>query len=208
MKIKFSILNYGMGNIFSIMNAFNSLNININEISEAKDIKNADAIILPGVGGYPAAINSLKKNKMIDEIFEHNEKQKLIIGICLGMQLLFDCSEEIQHTSGLGLIKGKILKFSNKNNNNFNVGWRNIKVTKNSDSIFKNLNNKSFYFIHSYYAKVMNKNNIITYSNFNDKNFASSVNMNNIYGFQFHPEKSGENGLNIYRNIIKKYNNY
>jgi glutamine amidotransferase len=160
-------------------------------------MKNYDFIVLPGVGSFKGGMNSLKKNNYV-EILNENilEKKKNIIGICLGMQLLFSKSNEYGNTRGLNFINGNVNKF--KTNKNFLVpliGWYKLK------SSLKTLNNKHFYHIHSYYCRPENKNLIISKTKYHNFNYCSSVQDKNILGFQFHPEKSGINGTNLLKKL-------
>ena len=141
----------------------------------------------------------LKKKKLNVFIKEFVKTGKPIIGICLGMQLFFDRSHENISTQGLGLIQGDV-KFFNLSNS-LNIGWYSIKK-KRDEKILNSIKNLShMYFVHSYFCDPKDKNNVLTISNFSKIDFCSSIKFKNIYGFQFHPEKSGENGLKIYYNL-------
>ena len=202
---KISIIDYGMGNIYSIQCALKSVGIESVLTNSIKEIKKTQGIILPGVGAFPEAMKRLKKDKIPDVIYEFNEKKKLIIGICLGMQLLFEKSTEIQETQGLSLIKGRVKKFKS---NSLNVGWSQImlKRMQNEQKSFLDLslNKKSMYFIHSYHSVPENKEIISSTSKFNNEGFVSSLSSENIKAFQFHPEKSGKYGVKIYKEILKE----
>jgi glutamine amidotransferase len=194
-KIKIGIINLGINNLYSIYNIFKKIGYKTSIIK--KDMKNYDFIVLPGVGSFKGGMNSLKKNNYV-EILNENilEKKKNIIGICLGMQLLFSKSNEYGNTRGLNFINGNVNKF--KTNKNFLVpliGWYKLK------SSLKTLNNKHFYHIHSYYCRPENKNLIISKTKYHNFNYCSSVQDKNILGFQFHPEKSGINGTNLLKKL-------
>ncbi len=204
MKKKIAIIDYGMGNTFSIQCALKKIGLESIVTSKKKQIIDSDAIILPGVGAFPKAMEKIRINNLDNIILEAHKSNKIIIGICLGMQLLFEKSYENSLTKGLGILKGKVIYFkkNNKIKNKFNVGWNKIVLNhKNKDRNLKNLNKKYMYFIHSCYVKVGEKNIETSFSRFNSKIFTSSVRKNNVYAYQFHPEKSGENGLNIYKSI-------
>ena len=196
---KIGIINYGLGNLFSIKSACAQVGMNGILVDEQKDLLNSDAIILPGVGAFNVAMDKIKKKKLNIFIKEFVKTNKPIIGICLGMQLFFDKSYENISTEGLGLIQGEV-KFFNLSSS-LNIGWYPIKKKK-DEKIFNSIKNLShMYFVHSYYCDPKDKNNILSISNFSNIDFCSSIKSKNIYGFQFHPEKSGENGLKIYQNL-------
>ena len=206
-----SIIDYGLNNLKSVLNACLKFNVDANITSLKKDIKDSDILILPGVGSFPEAINNLKKKDLFESILEHlNNKHKFFIGICLGMQMLFDHSEEFGNEEGFKIFRGKIKKFkSNKFKKIPHVGWRNTKIIKKS-LLTKNFNNDdSFYFVHSFYAEINRYNNqyITSTAEYYGEKFISSIKKNNIYGFQFHPEKSGNSGMKFYRNLFKLIKN-
>tara|TARA_Y100001958_G_C21009950_1_gene390444 strand:- start:31 stop:663 length:633 start_codon:yes stop_codon:yes gene_type:complete len=209
MEPKISIIDYGMGNIYSIKCALKEVGLKSILTNSSNEIKKTQAIILPGVGAFPEAMKRLKKNKIIDIIEYFHNKNKLIIGICLGMQLFFEKSSEISKSSGLSLIKGRVEKFK-QNQKSMNVGWSQIELTRSNNSKktpLKNyLNKKSMYFIHSYHCIPEDKNLITSNSVFENKKFVSSLSSKNIIAFQFHPEKSGENGIKVYKEISKIIN--
>lgn len=202
-----AIIDYGMGNIFSIQSALNNVGIDSIVTNDKKRILNAKAIILPGVGAFSKAMEEIKKRKIDKIIFEANRNRKLIIGICLGMQLLFEKSYENKVTTGLGLLKGEVISFSKNTNieKKFNVGWNKIYLnTKNKDEFLTNIKKRFMYFIHSYHVKVNEKNLETSYAKFGKVKFVSSVKKDNIYAYQFHPEKSAQDGNEIYKSIKKK----
>ena len=204
MKKKIAIIDYGMGNTFSIQCALKNVGLDSIVTSKKKQILKSDAIILPGVGAFPKAMEKIRINNLDNIILKAHKSNKIIIGICLGMQLLFEKSYENSLTKGLGILKGKVIYFkkNNKIKNKFNVGWNKIVLNhKNKDRNLKNLNKKYMYFIHSCYVKVGEKNIETSFSRFNSKIFTSSVRKNNVYAYQFHPEKSAENGINMYKSI-------
>jgi imidazole glycerol-phosphate synthase subunit HisH len=205
-----AILDYDMGNLFSVSCALNFVGLKSVITDDAEIINKTKCIIIPGVGAYPEAMKRLKDKGLDKIIYDFHEKKRVIIGICLGMQLLFSESSEIKKTKGLGLLEGNVEKFKFKSNKNtFNVGWSQISTNKfkQNNSYVTSLNKKKMYFIHSYYVNTK-KNEIKTStSKFFEKEFISSVKKNNIQGFQFHPEKSGADGIEIYRNLKKDLKN-
>ena len=167
-----------------------------------EDIENCSHLILPGVGAYKTTINYLTKKKLINTI-KNVAKKKPVLGICLGMQLLFDYSTEHGKTKGLGLIKGSVKKFDFKENQIKipNIGWNKIDFQK-QNLLFKNLNGLvEVYFVHSYHMDCHDKTNIIATTKYGHQ-ITAAVNKDNIYGTQFHPEKSQDLGLQILENFI------
>ena len=201
---KIGIINYGVGNLQSVKNSLDFLNIPNAIIDKPKEVRNFDKIILPGVGAFGAAIDKLNKLGFTDEIKKFAKQNKPILGICLGMQLLFDESYEYGRHKGLGLIEGEVLPFSKKVKKLPIplVGWNNI--SKNSNSpILKGINDdSSFYFVHSFYCAPKEKSVIAASSDYGIK-FASIIHKDNIFGCQFHPEKSQSAGLKILDNFSK-----
>jgi glutamine amidotransferase len=195
------------GNIGSIKKAIKDL---INEkpyqlkiIQGNFNPNNFDKIILPGQGAYATLISNLKKLKIIRPLKQYLDDNKSYLGICVGMQILSDEGHEDQITKGLGIISGKIKKFSNKKLIIPHMGWNTISVNKADPIVKKNLNKKDFYFVHSYIYENINKENILGLTTYG-KNFPSIINKGNIYGVQFHPEKSHKNGLKLIKNFIMK----
>ncbi len=194
------ILDYGLGNIKAFQNIYREHGIELKIISNYKDIsKNLNKLILPGVGSFDKAIDLLKKNNFFYEIlnFASNDNNK-ILGICVGMQILSKGSDE-GDSDGLNFIDGKFIKFENSICPH--VGWNNIELVNNID-LFKGLSDSSyFYFLHSYHLKNIDQKNIITKTKYNE-NFISAFQKKNIYGIQFHPEKSHLNGKKILLNFF------
>jgi glutamine amidotransferase len=197
------ILDYGIGNIRSLQNSLNFLGIN-NKVKKNidHDDKNFNGLIIPGVGAFPSAMKILEKNFLIDQIKTVSKKKFKVLGICLGMQILFSKSEEIEITNGLNLIEGSV-EILNKDYNCKipNIGWRELK--KKDDNFFENSNKKKFYFVHSYVVKPKNKNLIKFIIDYEGIEIPAIVNYENIYGFQFHPEKSGPMGLNLLKEFCE-----
>jgi len=198
MKKKITIINYGTGNYFSIKNALEYLGLNPILSLDKKTIASSDIILLPGVGSFNYAINNLKKNSLLDIIKNNNTGQK-IIGICLGMQLLFSTSTEGSFNKGLGLIDGEV-EILKKKIKVPNIGWQMINT---KSKLFEEFENKSFYFLHSYYVKKIKKENCLATATISKIVIPSIVTNNkNIFGFQFHPEKSSLIGLDILKKTI------
>ena len=191
------LVNFGLGNLGSIVNCYEKLNIKIKILNNSSEIENVSHLILPGVGSFRVGMNNLKKFKWDLEIFKHVEKNKPLLGICLGMQLLFEKGEEDGNNTGLGLIKGKVSKIVDKTQKIPIVGWKGLQVIKEHRLLNKVRTSADFYFVHSYECKIKNNLNLIAMS----ENFVACVASNNIFATQFHPEKSPPNGINILKNF-------
>jgi len=207
------IIDYGLGNMFSISQACSKVGLKTTITSDPNIICNSDALILPGVGAFGDAMKSLEQLNLIDTIRDFAKTGKPFLGICLGMQLLFNESEEFGTHKGLGLIEGKIHKFRFTQTEpkcikipqiQWNKIYFKIENAWNDTSLSGVENNSFMYFVHSYYAKPHDESLILSYSKYADLEYCSSVKKNNITGIQFHPEKSGELGINIYKNWIIK----
>jgi glutamine amidotransferase len=199
-----AIIDYNMGNLASVYNALVSIDTKADIVSDPHKLKNYSKIILPGVGAFKDAIKSLKTTGMDKSIKEFVKTEKLVIGICLGMQLLFDNSEEFGHTEGLGIIPGKIVSFDKKKMKKDekkvpHVGWNKV-FTKNN-KLFDTLDDPYLYFVHSFHAVTDDKYVIGTTSY--GYNFTSVVQKDNVYGFQPHPEKSHNSGIQILKNFTR-----
>lgn len=208
MNLKLVIIDYDIGNVRSILNAFEKIGV-VPILSKDKDeILSADGVILPGVGAFSHGMENLYKYSLIQTLKEYTKMDKPLLGICLGMQMLFDESEEFGTTKGLGLISGKVIKLPTKDKNNEklpHVGWNEIESKNISwdNTILKNIDSKSdMYFVHSYIAIPNDKDNILATTVYSNYEFCSSVKKNNIYGCQFHPEKSANDGLKIIKNFL------
>ena len=195
------IVNHRYANIHSVKKALNYINCNHIELNNPSDFNDIDAIILPGVGAFDAAMQVLKKSGMAKSLIKANLNKTPIFGICLGMQLLFEESEEGSE-KGLGLIKGSVKKIIQIDDIKIpHMGW-NETYYQNKSNIFTKIKNKSFfYYVHSYECVPLNKDVITSYTNYGNK-ICSSIENENIIATQFHPEKSGSNGIKIYKNFI------
>tara|TARA_Y100000994_G_scaffold249080_1_gene258963 strand:+ start:7081 stop:7680 length:600 start_codon:yes stop_codon:yes gene_type:complete len=196
-----AIIDYKCGNIASVKNIIKKAGSESIITSNSYEINNCDKIILPGVGSFDYGMKKLQELKLIDVIQNHSKNNKPILGICLGMQLMAKCSEEGVE-KGLSLFDAEVLKFNNKKGFPIpHMGWNTVDVKKQNPLIRINQFNK-FYFVHSYYFKCNNNSDILSTTLYS-KEFVSSVSKKNIYGVQFHPEKSHKHGLSVIKNFIK-----
>ncbi len=198
-KNKVAIIDYGINNISSLTKAFNTINVENKVVENYKELKNFSHLILPGIGSFDYGINNLKEKGFKDEIINSAEKGCFILGICLGMQLLFEKSEESQsNVTGLSLAKGECSKLKSSNQLKVRVphiGWNSLKITKPSKLLKSIPNNSDFYFVHSYYVSNENSTSVAVCKH--GIEFTAVFEFENIMGTQFHPEKSFSRGLNI-----------
>lgn len=196
-----AIVDYGVGNLFSLKSSFSAIGVDIKVTSDANEIASADKIILPGVGAFGDAAEKLNKSGLSTILKEEAKKGKPILGICLGMQLLFDKSFEYGEHDGLGLIKGEIRPIKDVIPENLKVphiGWNALSFVQKNSPLFKYIKDGDFvYFVHSYYGANCEESVIAT-SEYG-ANLTAAVASGNVFGCQFHPEKSGDVGLNILR---------
>lgn len=204
---KVTIIDYQLGNLFSVKQACDTIGISATISSNSKDIEEADAIILPGVGAFIEAMNNLDKLDLVNPIKDYVGAGKPIFGVCLGLQLLFSESEEFGSGKGLDIIPGLIKKFpAMKNGKKIKVpqiAWNQVYEDKKSwaNSPLKDLTEREFmYFVHSYYVEPLEESCVLTKTNYEGLEYCSSIMENNIFATQFHPEKSSEKGLSIYKN--------
>ncbi len=199
------IIDISINNILSIKRTFEHIGSEVMVINEQRNIQKFDIIILPGVGAYHEAMKKLRDTKIILSIEQALNKNKNFLGICLGMQLLFEESEEFGVTKGIGFFSGKVENFNKYNvEKQTFIGWNRVKFEKKKMLIQeKNLQNSAFYFVHSFFVKCKNKEIEIGTSLNGKLNFSSIVKKDNVIAFQFHPEKSGHGGLILLKNLVK-----
>lgn len=194
-----AIIDYGVGNLFSLVSSFKAIGADAIITGDESQIRKADKIVLPGVGAFGDAINKLKQTGLDKVIIDEVNNGKELLGICLGMQLLFEKSYEYGEHEGLGLIKGKIKPIADVIPENLkipHIGWNSLKFSKSKSKIFEYLSDGDFvYFVHSYYGADCEESVIAT-TNYG-ADLTAAVGRDNVYGCQFHPEKSGEVGLKI-----------
>ncbi|MBP6125631.1 MAG: imidazole glycerol phosphate synthase subunit HisH [Leptotrichiaceae bacterium] len=203
-----SVIDYGVGNLFSLKSSLDYIGLDTTLTNDIEKIKNSKGIILPGVGAFRDAIKNLEKYNLKDIIIEEAKSGKPFLGICLGMQLLFEKSYEYGEYNGLGLIDGEIDEIKKHISSELDLkiphmGWNNLNVNDKfkDDKILKNIdfeNDVYVYYVHSYFANTDIKN-VIAYSDYGT-NIPGIVKKNNVYGMQFHPEKSSDVGLKLLKN--------
>ncbi|HEY9062909.1 MAG TPA: imidazole glycerol phosphate synthase subunit HisH [Pseudobacteroides sp.] len=196
-----AIIDYGVGNLRSVEKAFSFIGCEASISSDPEFVMQADGVVLPGVGAYSDAMDNLKKAGMVDVVKNVIADNKPFLGICLGMQLLFDYSEEGGNVSGLGIFKGTIKQLPLDMDLKVpHMGWNSIKSSKDCP-LFTNLPDSPYvYFVHSYYLDAENKDMVIAKTNYGIE-FDVAIGKGNVFATQFHPEKSGEVGLNILKNF-------
>lgn len=196
-----AIVDYGVGNLFSLKSSFTAIGADTIITPDPDVIKKADKILLPGVGAFGDAAEKLKNTGLGDLIIDEAKKGKPLLGICLGMQLLFEKSYEYGEHYGLGLIKGEIRPIGDvipKDLKIPHIGWNALNFKGDASPIFKNIKDGDFvYFVHSYYGANCAENTIATTEY--GAELTAAVQNKNVFGCQFHPEKSGNVGLNILR---------
>ncbi len=197
------ILDYGMSNLRSVSKALEKLGGRVKISSDPQELQRADKVILPGVGAFGDAMIELTKRSLVTPIRNFIESGKPFFGICLGLQLLFDFSEENPGVQGMGILPGKVVRFSNAPRLKIpHMGWNQIHIKKRSCPLLSGIEDQSFvYFVHSYYVKPERSDIVLAESDYGDA-FTAMVWKGNLYGSQFHPEKSQDTGLKILENFL------
>ncbi len=199
-----AIIDYGAGNIQSVYKALKFIGADCKVTSDKDEILNADGAILPGVGSFGDAMDTMTKRGIKDTIIEYTKSGKPFLGICLGLQLLFPESEETPGVKGLDIFKGTITKIPNQNRTLKipHMGWNNISI-KQKNGIFKNIEGEPYvYFVHSFYLKAQDKDIVAATTQYGVE-IDAAVQKGNIIATQFHPEKSGEVGLKMLKNFVE-----
>ncbi|MEA2081702.1 MAG: imidazole glycerol phosphate synthase subunit HisH [Elusimicrobiota bacterium] len=201
-----TVIDYGLGNTKSVGKALELSGAKVTVSSRIKEIESADGIVLPGVGAFQKGINNLKKAKLLKTIKSQIVSGKPCLGICLGLQMLFTESEEHGSSPGMDIIKGRVKLFRN-NLKIPHMGWNRVKFQNAAAGVpemFREIDNNSyFYFVHSYYVSPEDSFLAASTTNYGNE-FTSSIVKDNLWAVQFHPEKSGENGLKIMKNFADK----
>jgi glutamine amidotransferase len=199
------IVDYGMGNLGSVLNMFNKVGAKAKISSDLDEISKASKILLPGVGSFDTAMERIEASGMREVLNQKALVEKIpVLGICLGMQLLTNCSEEGK-LPGLGWINGKTLSFKNRIEDYKRIphmGWNVVNIKKNSKITLDYVEEVRFYFVHSFFVKVENFENVLMQTDYG-VTFDSAIVKDNIFGAQFHPEKSHKFGMTFFKNFAK-----
>ena len=197
-----AIIDYGMGNIHSVKKALELFGAKIKVSNNPKEISACEKLVLPGVGAFGDAMQELEKQDLVDLIKDAVKNKKPFLGICLGMQLLFEKSEEAPKGKGLGIIKGEVKKFPSSDLKVPHMGWNNLRRKKENCPLLKEITGNSYvYFCHSYYPQPEDQNTVAAVTDYG-LDFTSVVWKDNVYGAQFHPEKSQSVGLKMLENFV------
>lgn len=198
-----AIIDYDAGNLKSVQKAFEFLGADVVVTRKRNEILNSDHVILPGVGAFREAMEKLEQYDLVDTIKEVVKRKIPLLGICLGMQLLFESSEESDGVKGLSLLEGKIVKIPKKEGIKIpHMGWNSLEL-KGKATLFQGLSKEPYvYFVHSYYLVPSKAEDVVAVTEYGT-NLSVAVEHENLFGCQFHPEKSGEVGLEILRNFLK-----
>jgi glutamine amidotransferase len=205
---KVVIIDYQLSNLFSVKQALANIGLDVSVSKDPADLKNADAVVLPGVGAFKDAMHNLHDQGMVPAIYDHINRGKPFMGVCLGLQLLFSESEEFGASAGLNLLPGTVRKFRNRDAENKvvripQIAWNEIYSDRNNwdgTPLQSIQQNEHMYFVHSFYVDPLEKNSALSWTNYHNQAYVSAVLKENIFACQFHPEKSAEKGLVIYRN--------
>lgn len=205
------IIDYTMCNIFSVANACRSVGFETQMVSSLPDFENVDALILPGVGAFNSAMDKIRERGFDKAILKCVERKVPLLGVCLGFQMLFDSSEEHGVNKGLGLLPGQVKEISNENGRKVpHIAWEKCKIRMPHSRVFTGLSDQEYmYFVHAYYVETVGAEHELTTTNYQGLDFCSAIEKDLIFGFQFHPEKSGSEGLKIYanfKNIVNEVN--
>jgi len=198
-----SILDYGMGNLRSVNKAFDSMGFSSVVTADKNIIIESEGLVLPGVGAFGDCIKNLRKADLIDVILDYISIGKPFLGICLGLQVLFEESEESPDQKGLGLIKGKVVRFNFSKDQGLKVphmGWNQINIARESTLLNGIPQNSWFYFVHSYYP-VPQEDGVVAITTNYGSEFTAAIQKDNIFACQFHPEKSSDQGLRLLKNF-------
>jgi len=198
------VLDYGMSNLRSVSKALEKLGSRVTVSSRPEDLEKAQKVVLPGVGAFGDAMEELEKRKLAAPLKDFMKSGRPFLGICLGLQLLFDASDENPGVPGLGIVPGKVARFSPAPGFKVpHMGWNQLRIRQPQAPLLRGVSDGSFvYFVHSYYVLPESQQIVLADSDYSPA-FAAMIGQNNIYGCQFHPEKSQEAGLKILENFVK-----
>ncbi len=204
---KITILDYGVGNLFNVSKAFVRLGYDVQMTSSQNHIKDSEFLVIPGVGAFTEGMKGLLHFGLLESLKKYIQSGKPVLGFCLGMQLLFDASEEHQMTDGLKIIEGNVTKLSDPTLKVPHIGWAKVIASKDQNNpLIAEKNEPYFYFVHSYVCNPKDKTIVMGSTQYGNENFVSLIRKNNIWGCQFHPERSGPVGMRLIQNIIGQSN--
>lgn len=210
MSNRIAVIDYGAGNLLNVVNAFAACGANVSVVDEKCDLLSYDKLVLPGVGAFYDGMKALEEKNLIIEITNFVNSGRPYLGICLGMQFLFEKSCEFNDTAGFSMLPGEVVKIPSATATDTlrrvpHIGWSSLNISKtNMSPLFTDITeDDSFYFVHSYMCQPIDKNDISASVDYLGQEIVAAVSKQNIFGAQFHPEKSGKSGLKIIRNFIK-----
>lgn len=198
-----SVINYGMGNLRSVVKAFELYTDQVQVASSPEMLEGSSVVVLPGDGAFGMAMEHLTAGGWVEPIRRHIADGKIFVGICVGYQLLFETSEEFGSHTGLGIVPGAVKRFVSADLKVPHMGWNNVSFNRQNDFIDGVADNSHFYFIHTFYPEIADESWLCGTTEYGVP-FASMIQKGNVFGTQFHPEKSHDAGLAIIRNIVKK----
>ena len=198
------VIDYGAGNLRSVCNSLKKLSVDCHVVKAPSDLNKIETMIFPGVGSFGDSSDQLKKQLLFEPIREWIINDRPFLGICIGFQMLFDSSEESPGSEGLGIIPGKVIKFSEQKNLKVpHMGWNEVQIKNLNDPVWQKIDDLThFYFVHSYFPKPDNPEVSSSTTGYGE-DFTSSIRFGNIFGTQFHPEKSQKSGLRLIDNFLK-----
>ena len=198
------VIDYGAGNLRSVCNSLKKLSVDCHVVKSPSDLNKIETMIFPGVGSFGDSSEQLKQQSLFEPIKEWIINDRPFLGICIGFQMLFDSSEESPGSEGLGIIPGKVIKFSEQTNLKVpHMGWNEVQIKNLDDPVWQKIDDLThFYFVHSYFPKLENPEFSSSTTSYG-VDFTSSIRFGNTFGTQFHPEKSQKSGLRLIENFLK-----
>ncbi|MGH7739992.1 MAG: imidazole glycerol phosphate synthase subunit HisH [bacterium] len=195
-----AVVDYGVGNLHSVVKALEKVGADARVITEWKDVEKADGVVLPGVGAFKDSMDGLRRSDLAKSIFSFIQSGKPFLGVCVGLQMLFAVGEEFGVSKGLGVFPGRVVRFAG-NEKIPHMGWNQIQIKKNGNPLLKGVQDGDFvYFVHSYYVQPEQESIVAAQTSYG-VDFTSMVWDKNVFGTQFHPEKSQTVGLKVYENF-------
>ncbi|MDZ4788507.1 MAG: imidazole glycerol phosphate synthase subunit HisH [Blastochloris sp.] len=203
--MKLGLIDYGRGNLRSVEKALQHVGASVQRVGTAEKFAGVDALVLPGVGSFGDAMGNLHSRNLVAPLQKWLAQDRPFLGICLGYQLLFESGEESPGVAGLGWLKGKVVRFPDSVGKVPHIGWNTLQIPHQENSILAGLEpNPYFYHVHSYYPEMVDEAMVACRTEYGIS-FVSGVSKGNIHAFQFHPEKSQDNGLKLLDNFVKKF---